>query len=190
MTKYILHGGFTSDDVESNRTFFKEIIKDVPEDGTVLLVCFASRVEDNTDKIKKDINRLREQAGNKKLNFEVATKEDFIEQLKEANAIYIWGGSTEKLMKVLHSYPDLKPLMKGKIIAGSSAGAYALSKLYTSHYYDIALEGLGIVPVRVACHYESSKMPPKPGAVTAIKEASPELELVLLKDHEWKAFEV
>lgn len=190
MTKYILHGGFTGKDNELNRTFFEEIGRDTPDGGTVLLVYFASKLEDSPNKFEKDRERIAKQSHGKNLNFVLADKERFIEQLKQADAVYIRGGNTEKLLATLRSYPDLRPLVQGKTVAGSSAGAYALSKLSVSHDGKKLCEGLGILPLRVVCHYESQELPPYPGSVEFLEETAKELELIKFKDHEWKVFYV
>lgn len=100
--------------------------------------------------------------------------------------MYFHGGSTNKLLETLRTYPDLKPLLEGKTIAGSSAGAYAIAQFGASHSEDAVREGLGLAPLRVICHDESAELPPAPGAVALLKETSKNLELVSLKDCEWK----
>ena len=190
MTKFIFHGGVTQLDVESNRSFYREIIKDIPDGGTVLLVYFASRATDlqsDEEKMKCDIEGFKKQSEGKHLNFVMATREEFIDQLSQADAVYIRGGSTAQLMEILRSYPDLKPYTEGKVLAGSSAGAYALSTFYDSHYEDLVLDGLALAPVRVVCHCDSAKMKPREKSVELLKETAPQLELILLNDCEWKA---
>ena len=190
MTKYVLHGGFTRIDNELNRGFWAEVARDVPENGTVLLVFFAA--EDNvSERASATIESIQAQTGGKKLNLVVAIEKDFLNQLKQANAVYLHGGSTDKLVEILRKYPDLKPLFKNKTIAGSSAGAYMLSTFYPLHHDGWQQEegrGLGILPLRVICHYESLELPPTPESVEALKNMTPELELVLLKDCEWRVF--
>lgn len=52
MTKYIFHGGGTTEESKMNDSFFREISKDVKEAGNILLVYFASRSDDNSEKIE------------------------------------------------------------------------------------------------------------------------------------------
>jgi peptidase E len=122
------------------------------------------------------------------LNFKIATQEDFLEQLKESDAVLFNGGSTSKLLRILREYPDLNTLVAGKTVAGSSAGAYMLATLGASHSEEVVREGLGFVPLRVVCHYESPTLPPSMASVTNLKERSRDLELVILRDHEWRVF--
>lgn len=186
MTKYILHGGFARKENELNRTFFEEFARDIPDGGTILQVYFASRTDDTSEAFRVHAAKITEQSHGKSFNFVLATKEDFLDQIKQSNAIYLHGGSTNKLMNVLRTYPNLKPLMEGKTVAGSSAGAYALAKFGPSHSEDVVREGLGLVPVRVVCHYESPELPPAMGAVSILKDTAQDLELMFLKDCEWK----
>jgi peptidase E len=193
MTKYILHGGYTSTDNELNRSFYEEITRDVPEGGIILLCYFASKDVDNSGRFKEDSQRLKDQSHGKNLTFVPANESDFIDQLSRACALYIRGGSTPQLMGILNKYPDLKENLKDKTVAGSSAGAYAIGS-YSAFHDDESggkvREGLGLLPLRVVCHYESSDLPPNPEALTSLMETAPELELVRLRDFEWKVFNV
>lgn len=54
----------------------------------------------------------------------------FVEQIKQADVIYLKGGNTNWLHDRLAEIPDLINLLSGKIVAGSSAGALVLSKYY------------------------------------------------------------
>lgn len=188
MTKFIFHGGRVGQDSASD-PFYKELVKDVPRHGMVLMVYFASRSENNNARIQYDIQKCKEFAS-VDLRVLVATPKTFMDQLAIADAVFLRGGSTEKLLEALRRYPNLKEKMVGKTIAGSSAGAYALSTYFSSHYEDIAQRGLAIVPVRVVTHYGSEKMPPRPGAVEALKNTAQELELIVLREVEWRVVEL
>ena len=187
MTKYIFHGGGTRKNTDNNDSFYEVLMKEVPQNGIILLVYFASRTDDNSDKIAYDTQKCIEFSQQKGPVVHVATINNFLKEADEADVIYIRGGSTEKLINVLRQFPDLKLVFenKNKIVAGSSAGAYALSTLYSSHYEDVIGEGLGIVPVRVVTHYQSNTMPPKEGSVTLLRNTSADLELIILKEGEW-----
>ena len=190
MTKFILHGGFTRIDNELNRAFFREFLADVQDGGNVLMVFFASREDDPTDTFKELSERMQSEAADKKIRFVLATQERFLEEVQNADALYLHGGSTNKLLRVLREFPLLEQYIQGKTIAGSSAGAYAIAKFGASHSEDTMREGLGLAPLRVVCHYESSELPPAPGAVALLQNTATELELVLLRDFEWKVFEL
>ncbi len=189
MTKYILHGGFTREENESNKKFFQEFLKDTPDGGTVLLVYFASRTKEMSEDSFQYHKRLLERlSAGRGLIIERATTENFIDQFKKSDAIFFNGGSTNKLLEVLKDFPDLKPLVANKTLAGSSAGSYMLATLGAYGDLEIIRSGLGFVPLRVVCHYESSKLAPNAISVEALKNTREDLELVLLKDYEWRVF--
>lgn len=189
MTKYILHGGFTKAVNDSNKAFFEEFIKDVPSNGKTLLVYFASRTEEELQASFESHSKiLKERFHDKNLNVLVATKENFLKELEQSDAVLFNGGSTNKLLKVLKTYPDLKAFVENKTVAGSSAGAYVLATLGASHSEEIVRDGLGFIPVRVICHFESSELPPSLASVEVLKNTRQDLELVCLRDYEWKVF--
>jgi len=189
MTKYILHGGFTSTDNEMNRTFYAEITRDVPDGGMILLCYFASEDTDNSGKFEQDSQRMTERSNGKHFTFLLADEENFVEQLSRAHALYIRGGSTPKLLQILNTYDNLKEKLDGKTVAGSSAGAYAIGKYSPFHGDEPGgnvREGMGWLPLRVVTHYESSDIPPNSEALALLKDTAPELDMVLLRDFEWR----
>lgn len=156
MTKFILHGGATTVENDLNKSFFKKVVEDAPRDGTVLLVYFA-REEKNWKKLQEqDEKSLREAAGNKSLRFSVATEEKFADQIDQSDVIYMRGGSTEKLIASIEKLQDFSARIQGKVVVGSSAGAYILSKFYYSNTDKTVHEGLAILPIFTICHYDGS----------------------------------
>jgi peptidase E len=192
MTKFILHGGFTRIDNELNRTFYQEILRDVPEGGKILIVLFAV---DNPNTNKNELfdslaQKFTEQMSSKNILFTQATEVDFEQKLLEANAVYIHGGNTPTLLYVLKNYKNIKEKFEGKTIAGSSAGAYALATYGTAHTEDHMRQGLGILPIRLVCHSESIELPPSKTSLKELQEIDTTLELVILRDCEWKSIKV
>ncbi len=187
MAKYILHGGGAQRESQNNDSFYAELVKDVPIAGTLLLVYFASRTDDYSEKLAYDFQKFEAISNGKKFKIEVATIDTFIDQITKANVIYFRGGSTDKLIHTLKQFSGLKQTFKNsnKTIAGSSAGAYALSTWYASHYEDSAVVGLGIVPVRVVTHFKSETMPPKQAAIENLKEVHTDMPLIILEEGEW-----
>ncbi len=191
MTKFVLHGGFIRKDSELNTTFLKELVRDVPENGNVLMVYFANETEEDIpEKFQAHIKMFQDKVPGKKLLLSSATKENFIDEIAKSDAVLINGGDTRKLISILQTYPDLRQAMNGKTIAGSSAGAYALAAYGAAHSENQIREGLGYVPVRVVCHFESSDLPPNAESLQLLEKARPDLELLYLKDFEWKVFEI
>ncbi len=186
MTKYILHGGFTRADHEHNRSFFLEFGKDLKNGDRVLLVLFASTNPDKEELFSDLAKRFSKHIHAADVSFTHATEVDFETQLQEASAVYIHGGNTPILLTVLKNYPNLKEKFTDKTIAGSSAGAYALATYGAAHTEEHIRQGLGILPIRLVCHFESSELPPSATSLGELTKADPSLELIYLKDCEWK----
>ena len=190
MTTCLFHGGFTRKDNELNRAFYKDFASRVKEGGTILYVYFATRDEiehEIPERFKEHTQLVAAQSDGKSFTNVLADLSSFEAQAKAADAIFINGGNPEKLMKALRSVPDFKTLMQGKVVAGSSSGAYALS----AHYYSLTpspgvYEGFGVAPVKVICHYESDTEEHVRGQEAVDALASYPGELVITHDFEHK----
>lgn len=160
MAKYILHGGRTSIPSEDNKQFFNEMITGLEEPITVLCVYFARNRDEWLKLFEQDKIVFSKASPHKKYRFSLAedNKEKFIQQIKITDIVYIRGGRTALLAEALRNVKDLKDLFKDKIIGGSSAGANILSKYYYSISEDCIREGLGILPIKVFCHYSKDKV--------------------------------
>lgn len=190
MTKYMLHGGFTGADNELNHSFFREFGKDLKDGDKVLIVLFALTHSDYITSFNNLVQRCKNQMDDKSIEFILATESDFEAQLSNSNAVYIAGGNTPTLLSVLDNYTNLKEKFTHKTIAGSSAGAYALATLGAAHTTEHIRKGLAILPIRLICHFESPELPPTETSLKELQEADPGLELVKLKDCEWKVIEM
>jgi hypothetical protein len=188
MTTYILHGGYTRIDNDLNNSFFREILKNVPVGGKILIVLFAVNNPDtNRDGLFNSLSqKFTEQADGKNVSFTLANETDFEKQLYESDAVYIHGGNTPTLLAILKNYLNLKDKFENKTVAGSSAGAYALVTFGAAHTEEHIREGLAILPIRLVCHFESETLPPSETSLKELQEINPVLELVILNDCEWK----
>jgi len=180
-TKFILHGGYSGRTNPENDIFFKEILKDTPEQVNVLLVYFAKEQIKYERMVNEDTLQFKGNGKDKKFNFEIATIENFSGQIKKADIIYLHGGETLKLLETLKGYPDLAESLTGKIVVGESAGAYVLSTCFYSKTEGGLLKGLGFVPVKTICHYIGENK-------EKLNECPKELETLLLKDYQFKVF--
>lgn len=181
-TKYILHGGYASHPNEQNNLFFQEILKNTPKQVCVLLNYFAIDDGEYDRRIVLDKSLFEKNNQDKIISFEISNEDKFAEQVKQADVIYLRGGNTALLLEKLEQTPNLNELLKGKIIAGESAGAYVLSTCYYSKTQGGIFKGLGSVPVKTICHYigENSEK---------LDDCPKDLEKLLLKDYEFKTFE-
>lgn len=187
-TKYILHGGYENEDNSQNGEFFTECFADTPEKPTALIVMFARENDGDTEKYENRC-RLMSKFTDKDVKFKKANRETFEAQINQADIIFFQGGNTNMLLEKLKKYSDLPDALKGKTVVGSSAGAYALSTLGASHHEAHTREGLGILPLRVVCHYESDRLAPSKTSLTEIRNTREDLELILLRDYEYRVFE-
>lgn len=181
-TKYIIHGGFAGHINSDNDKFFQEILKDTGERVNILLVYFAKeldRIPVNQAEDEVQFGRSKE---SKILTFEVARDEKFLEQVKWADVIYLHGGTTLKLLETLKKFSGLEKLFVGKTVAGESAGAYVLSAYFYSKSAGGLFQGLGLLPIKLICHYvgENSEK---------LKDAPDNLETLLLPDYKFRVYE-
>ena len=156
-TKYILHGGNAQDINTKNERFFREIINGSSSSVNILLVQFAAIAEKHEVYKDRHMAQFHRVQSKKELQFEVAQKEKFVEQLKWADVVYLCGssggGATERLLGVLKQFDNLKHMFDGKIVAGESAGANCLAVHCYSKSSGI-LSCLGLVPVDLIVHYQ------------------------------------
>ncbi len=183
MTKFILHGGFNKEKgpVQEDDEFFKETLKDAPENTKILLVYFAEREEMVQLRIEQDKEQLTKNQGSKKLDLRIASEETFIQDCKWADVIYLHGGRTVKLMEVLKKFQNLGQVFYGKIIAGDSAGANALGQLFYSKGSKEIGEGLRILPFKTIVHHAD-------GTLNPLENMEPNLETLFLREYETKVF--
>ncbi len=178
-TKYILHGGNTSKSHSLNDQFFKSIVANLPAGGKVLLVCFARPESEYQMLYARDKQSFERVAGKKKVEVILATRENFAQEIKKSDAIYLLGGDTLQLLETLKQYPEFGEVTQNKVVAGSSAGAYILSTNYYSNSLSGVFPGLGILPINVVCHFDGNQR-----AIDELKRKSPRLRMVVLKDCE------
>jgi len=180
-TKYILSGGHADRPNEENDKFFKEILNTEKKELKILLVYFAKNESEYERMTKGDKYQFEHLKGDKELSFEIAEKEKFRAQVREADIVYLHGGRNLRLLKFLKAQENIKELFSGKIVAGESAGAYVLSTCFYSKSEGGVFEGLGLVPVKTICHYIGENK-------EKLEECPEELETLLLPDYEYKVF--
>lgn len=152
MTKYILHGGETRRKSVHNNNYFKEMVKGIKA-PKVLIVCFSKPKKNWARDFEWEKEKFRHIK--KKIEFILADDNPkvFVKQVKEADVLNIKGGSNELTCNRMKKIKDLEKLFRGKIIAGSSAGANALAKYYYTRSKNKIEKGLGILPIKVFVHY-------------------------------------
>ena len=181
MTKYILHGGKSNTRSYDNRFFFQEIIKGLDYPIKLLLVYYAREEKEWQWLYQQDKLKFSSFTDQERLDFLLAAKEvsAFIQQIKEADAIYISGGKTLGLKKYFKEISNLSEMLnEKKVIAGSSAGVHVLCKYYYNAEGQAISQGLGILPIKVFCHYK----PDKAEALRQLEQFGEPLEVITLEE--------
>lgn len=189
-TKFILHGGFTSVRNKWNDSFYEELTKGIREGATALLVYFSRDEEEWNDLFEQDRERILRHTNLQNLNIVLAQKENFIKQARNADVLYFRGGGSAQLIDTIKGCPAFSEVIRGKVIAGSSAGVYLFSKYYFSNSQEDIFEGLGILPIKALCHYQSKIFTTDKDPIALLSEYPNEYELVVIKDHEWITREI
>jgi len=155
MTKYILHGGVESRLTDDNAKYFLEMTKSNSKQVKILCVYYAREEEGWGEAFSKDKESFENASHDKDLILAISDNdiEVFKNQIKENDVIYLRGGDTKMLMDKLSNIKDFKDLLDGKVLSGTSAGAYVISKYYYTRSEDSIEKGLGLIPIKVLVHY-------------------------------------
>lgn len=182
-TKYILSGGAAHIVDPRNDQFFSEILKDTAEEVNILLVLFSKEGEKIVSNSEEDIVQFNRAKSNKKLNFKIAEKNSFLEQISWADVVFLHGGAPQIQLPIFLTFDktQLEQAFNGKIIAGDSAGTYFLAKYVYSIFKEQVYDGLGILPIKLICHYSA-------GSEKDLENLEEDLELVCLKEYEHRIF--
>lgn len=193
-TKYILHGGYVDKAEDEGKSFCEEMIKGFDKKPVVILDCMFAREENYwQDSFGRDQIFFSKYIKDFKLV--LASPDNFIEQAKEADVIYFKGGLTQMLFSFLNKDTEWLNHLEGKTLAGSSAGAQVISKYY--HVLDTEQlgEGFGLVPVKIIVHWNSDYKSLKNRDIDwdyiyeELKDYKEDLEIITLKEGEFKVFE-
>ncbi len=156
-TKYILHGGMMRWRTEANRLYYHEMAKGMAN-PKILLVYFARKDDEIPELTKRDEGNFAWANPGINIEYTVATEENFLEQVKVNDVILLAGGETQKLIDAIkRTNIELKEAFEGKIISGSSAGAYLISSWYYTNSGKEVRPGLGLLPIAVWAHYRPEK---------------------------------
>ncbi len=190
MTKYILVGGYPRKAPDGGKAFAEQFIRGFDE-PVRLLECMFARPKENWEKsYAEDKEFWGKHLPDKQIEFQLADPGKFVEQVKWANAIYIRGGVSEAvLLELAAQGAGWEKELEGKTLAGSSAGAHAISKYYYG-LDDLKIgEGLGLLPVKVIVHWKSDYNAPNidwDKAREELQACKENLELFTLAEGEFK----
>lgn len=180
-TKYILHGGNAQIINSENDPFYAEILKDAPANPRVLFVYFGDDPQKKEVHIAGNIAQFDRVNGNKKITYDLASEQNFMDQVKNSDIIYIRGGKTGILMNALSKFSNLSNHFAGKTVSGESAGMNSLATYCYSKSGGV-IKCLGIVPVKSILHFDGKT------GVPELEKVSVELESCYLPEFKFKVF--
>lgn len=182
MTKYILHGGQTRELNDDNNNFFSEITSGFEGKIKILLCYFAREEEEILECASKDKELFIKNSKNKSIEFEIADENRLSEQLRQNDIFYIRGGDTEQLVEKINKTENLEILFENKVVAGSSAGVYVLTKYFWGNDSDKIGEGLGIFNIKAFCHCTPNDWK----KIKQLLEYKEDLPLLTLPNFRWE----
>ena len=193
MTKYILVGGRVHGAEDGGKSFVYQLVKGIHHKPKILICLFAVEKELWQERFKGD----QEFFGKFLTDFELelADENKFSEQVKNNDILFIRGGYTQSLMELLTKNISWIKELNEKVVAGTSAGAEAIAKYYFVTKTKRNGDGLGLLPLKFIPHWKSAYFDDESLNIdwdkiyTDFKNYKEDLELVVLKEGEFKVFE-
>lgn len=197
MTKYILNSGGAKNHPEKEIRFNREIVKGLGDNPCVLFCFFASPRDRWEEKFHSYSNRFLDSMDSGVVpKFDLAFPDSFVDQIKNSDAIVIYGGDDNLLLFYFKNY-DLPAVWQGKVVAGSSAGSDILVKYFWTCDWRQTKEGLGILPIKFIPEYKSEYGKDDPRgpidwevAYDELKNYKEDLPIHALKEGDYIVFEV
>ncbi len=190
MTKYILAGGFVNRSKDGGRAFYEELVKGINKKPVKILDCmFARPKEDWEETFNSDKVLLSKYI--KDFTLELADPMKFKEQVKNSDVIFLRGGHTQELFKLLNKDTSWIKELDGKVLAGTSAGAEVIAKYYHVLSSSRTGHGFGLLPVKVIPHWKSKDFDEIPknfdfdNALNELKEYKEDLPVYTLSEGEF-----
>lgn len=197
MTKYILNSGGINNAPDKGQRFFRTIVEDLGHRPKVLFCFFAMPREEWEAKYAQYTDGFAtHMTEDIHPHFTMAMPNDFEEQVRECDALYIHGGDDYLLRYWLSQY-DLPKIWEGKIVATNSASSHALAKYFWTCDWRQCMDGFGVLPMKFLAHYESKFGADDPRGPIDWQAAKAELEayhdknlpVYALREGEFEIFE-
>lgn len=155
--KVILSGGYNQKAGDGGKGFYSEIIRGFSGRLKILECLFGLEGILYAQVMEKDTELLKRLFPEINFEFEIATPVDFTQQIQKADVIYFRGGEIEVLQAKLSKIAGWQDAIQNKVVVGTSAGAYVLSKYYIkkSGSLPVLEPGFGLLPIKTVAHYRS-----------------------------------
>ncbi len=198
MTKYVLNSGGLKNNPNRARMYFDELCKGMSSKTKVLWCFFATLPTPTKVRFEKYTNLFAEYFPESvsPQNFN-ATLENFVEEVRQADVVYLHGGEVVPLKEVLQQI-DYQEVFRGKVIGCNSASSMVFSSSYWSCSNRTCGDGLGLFDIKYLAHYKSEYGSNDPRGPIDWEAAKAELtaygniehEVVALEEGEFRVFEV
>lgn len=156
------------------------------------LICLFARNETSSDwkeLFRKDAAFFRKIAVGVDVEFELATEDKFLTQIKNSDVVFFSGGDSIPLYSTLARIGDAWTReLEDKTIIGSSAGADMLSVYCFDIQQNQIDRGLGLAPVKTIVHFGAKDYTPTigwEGAERALDGYGKDLPLYTLREGEF-----
>lgn len=161
-TTYILHGGKSKVDNESNREYYKEFTGNTPKDTIKILACYWARNKEEWDPLLKIEKELIIKEADKEVIIDIAIDpKNLVERISDYDVLYVSSGDNILAKESLKELNGLKEQLDGKVYIGSSMGAFLACNNYVlslDHQdYTASHSGLGLLPLNLLCHFNIEK---------------------------------
>ena len=193
-TKYILVGGYVNKASDGGKAFYDELVKGFDKKPVKILDCMFARYEkDWPETFAKDQELFSKYI--KDFELKLASVENFIEEVKESDVIFLRGGYTTMLMDFLNKDKSWINYLDGKVVAGTSAGGEVIAKYYHILKSNKKGDGFGFVPIKFIPHWKSDFFDGEKQnldydkILEELKDYKEDVEIIVLKEGEFKVFE-
>jgi len=186
--KYILGGGIPQSALDGGVAFCEEIVTGFNGPVKILDCLFARSPEKWESAFSEDKAFFARCLPDTNLKIQLADPNQFIEQIRLTDVLYIRGGTTLALLDTLNRIEQWQTSLEGKTVVGLSAGANVLSKYYYGLDSLKVEEGFGLVTVKVITHFRSNYHAPNidwDKAYLEIQNREKSLRLITLAEGEF-----
>ncbi len=190
MTTFVLHGGKSSVDCESNNNFFQQFTALVDKNSVNILLCYWSRDRKEWNQLaKRDSTKIRKNTA-KLVNITIVEDvQNLFSSLDKFDVFFVAGGSTELLELYYPKLGELGKKLAGKVYIGSSMGTFLVSEQYVlsrnNQKSDEVHKGLGLLPIQTLCHWNAEQK--KQEKIQMLKNSS-HLPILVLDETKFSTF--
>lgn len=155
MTKYVVNSGGLRGNPEKMAEFFTEVV-DGLGDAPKVLMCFFAEPREDWEKSFESFKKYFESSLDENITpvFELAFPDEFEQQCKNADAIYIHGGDDYLLRYWMDKF-NVSVIWKDRTIGTNSASSSILATSYWTCDWRQCFDGFGVLPIKFIPHFNS-----------------------------------